>query len=165
VDVLYCLLDTEQKGFKMELILKETITSLGQEGEVVKVKPGYGRNYLLPQGKAVPATAQNLAVLEQNRANIAARLAKEQKNSQDIAKKISGLVIVIEQLAGQDERLFGSVTSADICTKLSELDVQLDKKQILLPEPIKTLGETKVQIKVGFNVNTEVTVNVVPLKV
>ncbi|KJS01110.1 MAG: 50S ribosomal protein L9 [Desulfobulbaceae bacterium BRH_c16a] len=149
----------------MELILKETITSLGQEGEVVKVKPGYGRNYLLPQGKAVPATAQNLAVLEQNRANIAARLAKEQKNSQDIAKKISGLVIVIEQLAGQDERLFGSVTSADICTKLSELDVQLDKKQILLPEPIKTLGETKVQIKVGFNVNTEVTVNVVPLKV
>lgn len=165
MDVLYCLLDTEQKGFKMELILKETITSLGQEGEVVKVKPGYGRNYLLPQGKAVPATAQNLAVLEQNRANIAARLAKEQKNSQDIAKKISGLVIVIEQLAGQDERLFGSVTSADICTKLSELDVQLDKKQILLPEPIKTLGETKVQIKVGFNVNTEVTVNVVPLKV
>jgi large subunit ribosomal protein L9 len=165
VDVLYCLLDTEQKGFKMELILKETITSLGQEGEVVKVKPGYGRNYLLPQGKAVPATAQNLAVLEQNRANIAARLAKEQKNSQDIAKKISGLVIVIEQLAGQDERLFGSVTSADICAKLAELDVQLDKKQILLPEPIKTLGETKVQVKVGFNVNTEVTVNVVPLKV
>lgn len=165
MDVLYCLLDTEQKGFKMELILKETITSLGQEGEVVKVKPGYGRNYLLPQGKAVPATAQNLAVLERNRANIAARLAKEQKNSQDIAKKISGLVIVIEQLAGQDERLFGSVTSADICAKLSELDVQLDKKQILLPEPIKTLGETKVQIKVGFNVSTEVTVNVVPLKV
>lgn len=149
----------------MELILKETITSLGQEGEVVKVKPGYGRNYLLPQGKAVPATAQNLAVLEQNRANIAARLAKEQKNSQDIAKKISGLAIVIEQLAGQDERLFGSVTSADICAKLAELDVQLDKKQILLAEPIKTLGETKVQIKVGFNVNTEVTVNVVPLKV
>ena len=68
----------------MELILKETITSLGQEGEVVKVKPGFGRNYLLPQGKAVLATAANLAVLEQNRANIAARLAKEQKIAQDI---------------------------------------------------------------------------------
>lgn len=148
----------------MELILKETITSLGQEGEVVKVKPGFGRNYLLPQGKAVVATAANLAVLEQNRANIAARLAKEQKIAQDIAKKISGLVIVIEQLAGIDERLFGSVTSADICAKLAEMDVQLDKKQILLPEPIKTLGETKVQIKVGFNVNTEVAIKVVPVK-
>ncbi|EKD33793.1 MAG: hypothetical protein ACD_75C02590G0003 [uncultured bacterium] len=148
----------------MELILKETITSLGQEGEVVKVKPGFGRNYLLPQGKAVLATAANLAVLEQNRANIAARLAKEQKIAQDIAKKISGLVIVIEQLAGIDERLFGSVTSADICAKLAEMDVQLDKKQILLAEPIKTLGETKVQIKVGFNVNTEVAIKVVPVK-
>lgn len=148
----------------MELILKETIASLGQEGEVVKVKPGYGRNYLLPQGKAVLATAVNLAVLEQNRANIAARLAKEQKIAQDIAKKISGLVIVIEQLAGIDERLFGSVTSADICAKLAEMDVQLDKKQIILPEPIKTLGETKVQIKVGFNVNTEVAIKVVPVK-
>lgn len=148
----------------MELILKETITSLGQEGEVVKVKPGYGRNYLLPQGKAVLATAENRAVLEQNRATIAARLEKEQKIAQDIAKKISGLVIVIEQLAGQDERLFGSVTSADICAKLAEMDVQLDKKQILLPDPIKTLGETKVQIKVGFNVNTEVAIKVVPVK-
>lgn len=149
----------------MELILKETIASLGQEGEVVKVKDGYGRNYLLPQGKAVPATAENLAVLEKNRAAIAARLAEEQKIAQDIAKKISGLVVVIEQLAGQDERLFGSVTSADICGKLAELDVKLDKKQILLPEPIKTLGETKVQIKVGYSVNTEITVSVVPVKV
>lgn len=148
----------------MELILKETITSLGQEGEVVKVKPGYGRNYLLPQGKAVLATAENRAVLDQNRAIIAARLEKEQQIAQNIAKKISGLVIVIEQLAGQDERLFGSVTSADICAKLAEMDVELDKKQILLPEPIKTLGETKVQIKVGFNVNTEVAIKVVPVK-
>lgn len=148
----------------MELILKETIASLGQEGEVVKVKDGYGRNFLLPQGKAVMATAENLAALEKNRAAIAARLAEEQKNAQNIAKKISGLVVVIEQLAGQDERLFGSVTSADICSKLAELDVQLDKKQILLPEPIKTLGETKVQIKVGYSVNTEITVSVVPVK-
>ena len=148
----------------MELILKETITSLGQEGEVVKVKDGYGRNFLLPQGKAVKATAENLATLEKNRAVIAARLAEEQKGAQDIAKKISGLVVVIEQLAGQDERLFGSVTSADICSKLAELDVRLDKKQIVLPEPIKTLGETKVQIKVGYSVNTEITVSVVSVK-
>lgn len=148
----------------MELILKQTIASLGQEGEVVKVKDGYGRNYLLPQGKAIPATKENLAALEQNRAVIAARLAEEQKLAQDIAKKISGLAVVIEQLAGQDERLFGSVTSADICSKLAELDVQLDKKQIILPEPIKTLGETRVQVKIGYNVNAEITVSVVPVK-
>lgn len=148
----------------MELILKETIASLGQEGEVVKVKDGYGRNYLLPQGKAVLATAENLAALEKNKAAIAARLAEEQKKAQDIAKKITGLVVVIEQLAGQDERLFGSVTSADICEKLAGMDIQLDKKQVLLSDPIKTLGETKVSIKVGYNVTTEITVNVVPVK-
>ncbi len=148
----------------MELILKETISTLGQEGEVVKVRPGYGRNYLLPQGKAVLATAANLASLKQNKALIAANLAKELKIAQDIAKTISGNVVVIEQLAGDDERLFGSVTSADICAKLAALNVQIDKKQILLTEPIKTLGTTKVQIKVGFNVTAEITVNVVPVK-
>ncbi len=148
----------------MELILKETIASLGREGEVVKVKDGYGRNYLLPQGKAVPATAENLAALEKNRAAIAARLAEEQKIAEDVAKKVTGLVLVIEQLAGQDERLFGSVTSSDICNKLAELDVKLDKKQILLADPIKTLGETKVPIKVGYNVSAEITINVVPAK-
>jgi large subunit ribosomal protein L9 len=148
----------------MELILKETIGSLGQEGEVVKVKPGYGRNYLLPQGKAVLATANNLATLEKNKAIIAARIAKEQKIAEGVAKKLSGLAIVIEQLAGEDERLFGSVTSADICAKLASLDVEIDKKQILLPEPIKTLGVTKVQVKVGYNVSAEIAVNVVPMK-
>lgn len=148
----------------MELILKETISSLGQEGDIVTVKPGYGRNYLLPQGKAVLASPANQAIFEENKAAIAARLAKEQKVAEEIAKKISGLVIVIEQLAGIDERLFGSVTNADICTKLAELDVELDKRQILLNDPIKSLGETKVQVKIGFNVTAEITVNVVPLK-
>lgn len=149
----------------MELILKETISSLGLEGEVVKVKPGYGRNYLLPQGKAVLATANNLAALEKNRAIIAARLASELKIAEGIAKKISGLAVVIEQLAGDDERLFGSVTNADISAKLAAFDVQIDKKHIVLPEPIKTLGIFKVQIKVGYNVTAEINVNVVPMKV
>ncbi len=149
----------------MELILKETISSLGQEGEIVKVKPGYGRNYLLPQGKAVLATSNNLAALEKNRAIIAARLAKEQRAAEEIAKKISGLAIVIEQLAGDDERLFGSVTSADICAKLATFDVQIEKKQVVLAEPIKTLGVAKVQIKIGYNVTAEINISVVPTKV
>jgi len=148
----------------MELILKETISSLGLEGDVVTVKPGYGRNYLLPQGKAVPATEHNLAILKQNRAAIEARRAEDQKQAEAIAKKITGLTVVIEQLAGMDDRLFGSVTAADICAKLAEINVSLDKKQLLLTEPIKTLGEVKIQVKVGFNVNAEFTVNVVPLK-
>jgi len=147
----------------MELILKETISSLGREGDVITVKAGYGRNYLLPQGKAFLANRENLAIVEQNRANITARLKKEQKIAEKIAKKISGLDIVIEQLAGDDERLFGSVTNADICDKLAELNVKLDKRQIVLSDPIKTLGETKVQVKVGFQVSTEITVKVTPL--
>ena len=148
----------------MELILKETISSLGREGDVITVKSGYGRNYLLPQGKALLANRENLAIVEQNRAIIAAKLEKEQKVAEKIAKKISGLDIVIQQLAGDDERLFGSVTNADICDKLAELNVKMDKKQIVLPDPIKTLGETKVQVKVGFQVTTEITVKVQPLK-
>jgi len=148
----------------MELILKETISSLGLEGDVVTVKPGYGRNYLLPQGKAVMATEQNMALLEENKAAIEARRAEDQKQAEAIAKKITGLTVVIEQLAGMDDRLFGSVTTADICAKLAEINVSLDKKQLILVEPIKTLGEVKIQVKVGFNVNAEFTVNVVPLK-
>ena len=148
----------------MELILKETISSLGREGDVITVKSGYGRNYLLPQGKALLANRENLAIVEQNRGSLAAKLEKEQKVAEKIAKKISGLDIVIEQLAGDDERLFGSVTNADICDKLAELNVKMDKKQIVLPDPIKTLGETKVQVKVGFQVTTEITIKVQPLK-
>lgn len=148
----------------MELILKQAISSLGLEGDVVTVKPGYGRNYLLPQGKAVQATPANIALLEQDKAAIEARRAKEQKQAEERAKRISGLTIVFEQLAGTDERLFGSVTTADICTKLAEMDIDLDKRQILLNEPIKTLGETKIQVKVGFNVTAEFTLNVVPLQ-
>ncbi len=148
----------------MELILKETISSLGREGDLVTVKPGYGRNYLLPQGKGVAATAENIAVLEENRAAIEARLAKDQAAAEKVAKKLSGLNVVIEQLAGVDERLFGSVTSSDLCAKLAELDVKLDKRQILLNDAIKTLGERKVTVKVGFNVTAEIVVNVVPLQ-
>ncbi len=148
----------------MELILKETISALGREGDVVTVKPGYGRNYLLPQGKAVNATTENLFALEQNRAAIQSRLAKDQAIAEKLAKKISGFNIVIEQLAGDDERLFGSVTNADLAAKLEESNVKIDKKQILLIDPIKTIGETRVQVKIGFDVTAEIVVNVVPLK-
>ncbi len=148
----------------MELILKETISSLGFEGDLVNVKDGFGRNYLLPQGKAVAATEIHLAELAENKAAIEARRAADQKAAEAIAKKIDGLEVVIEQLAGDDDRLFGSVTNADICAKLTDLDVKLDKRQILLSDPIKRIGEHKILVKVGFNVTAEISVTIVPVK-
>lgn len=144
----------------MELILKETISALGREGDIVNVKPGYGRNYLLPKGKAVLANAQNKAIFDRNRAAIEARLADEKKAAQALAKKLAGITIETEQLVGEDERLFGSVTSADLAEKLAELDIVIDKRNILLPEPIKTLGEQKVTVKVGVDITTDILVRV-----
>ena len=146
----------------MELILKETISTLGQEGDIVTVRPGYGRNYLLPQRKAVLANKENKAMLTQNKAAIEARRQNERLQAELLSKKISGIEIVIEQLAGDDGRLFGSVTNVDVANKFAEHGIEIDKKQILLPEPIKTLGAASVQIKVGFQMTTEITVKVVP---
>lgn len=146
----------------MELILKETISTLGQEGDIVTVRPGYGRNYLLPQRKAVLANKENRAMLNQNKAAIEARRQNERQQAEQLSKKISGIEIVIEQLAGDDGRLFGSVTSADIAGKFAEHGIEIDKKFILLADPIKTLGAASVQVKVGFQMTTEITVKVVP---
>ena len=144
----------------MKLILKETINTLGQEGDVVTVKPGYGRNYLLPQGKAVMADPENLAILARTRATIEERIEQQRKEAELLSKKLAGVTLEIQQLAGEDERLFGSVTSADICAKLASLNISVDKKLILLPEPIKTLGETSIPVKVGFNLTTNILVKV-----
>ena len=145
----------------MELILKETIDSLGREGDIVKVKDGYGRNYLLPQQKAVLATRENIAILEQNRAEIQARLEAEMKEADKLSKKLAGITIEFAMLAGEDEKLFGSVTSSDILDRLAEKDIKVEKKNILLSEPIKTLGDFKVNIKAGFDLTSEISVKVV----
>jgi large subunit ribosomal protein L9 len=144
----------------MELILKKTIEKLGREGDIVKVKPGYGRNFLLPQGKAVLATSANLAVLERSKAEIQARLAEEQKQAQGMLKKLSGVVLEFDALVGEDEKLFGSVSVNDICEKLAAEKIVVEKKQVMLTEPIKTLGERQVPIKVGFDLFAEITVKV-----
>ncbi len=147
----------------MEVILKETIDTLGREGDIVKVKPGYGRNYLLPQGKAVLANAGNIALFEENKAAIEARIAEEMKAADALAKKLAGTTITIAMLAGSDERLFGSVTNGDISKQLADVNIDVDKKQILLPEPIKALGESTVAVKVGFQKSVDITIQVVPL--
>ncbi|MBW2466745.1 MAG: 50S ribosomal protein L9 [Deltaproteobacteria bacterium] len=148
----------------MELILKKTVDTLGEEGDIVKVKPGYGRNYLIPKKIAVIANKANLALLEQEKAVIEARKEKQRQEAEELSKKISGTSITIEHRVGEEDKLFGSVTTADIAEKLAELDIQINKKNILLVEPIKTLGEVVVPIKVGYQTTSEITVNVVPLE-
>lgn len=147
----------------MELILKETIDTLGEEGDIVKVKNGYGRNYLIPKNKAVPATKANLAILAQEQSAIEARKKRQRDESEALVKKIGGATVVIEQRTGEEDRLYGSVTAADIAAKLADLGLDIDKRKILLDEPIKTLGETMVPIKVGFQMNAEIKVEVVPI--
>ncbi len=149
----------------MEVILKETIDTLGREGDIVTVKPGYGRNYLLPQQKAVVATSSNIALFEKNQAEIQARIQEEVKVAEALAKKLAGTTISIAMLTGDEERLFGSVTSADISAKLEEdTKVAIDKKNIILQDPIKELGESSVTLKIGFQTTVDITVSVVPLE-
>jgi len=149
----------------MEVILKETIDTLGREGDIVKVKDGYGRNYLLPQQKAVAASAANVAVFEKNQAEIQARMEAETKVADALAKKLAGTTLTIAMLTSDEERLFGSVTSSDIAKKLAEdTSVEIDKKSILLQEPIKELGESNVTVKVGFQTTVDITIEIVPLE-
>ena len=147
----------------MELILKETIDTLGEEGDIVKVKAGYGRNYLIPQQKAVPATKANLAILSQEKSTIEARKERQRQETEALIKKISGATVTIEQRTGEEDRLYGSVTAADIAEKLADLGFEIDKKKILLDEPIKTLGEKLIPIKVGYQQVAEIKVEVTPL--
>lgn len=147
----------------MELILKETIDTLGLEGDVVKVKAGYGRNYLIPAGKAVIADKANLAILEQQSSAIAAKVAKMNEDAENLAKKISGATIVIAQRVGEEDKLYGSVTTADLAEKLAELGITIDKRKIMLDEPIKTLGESMVNCKVGYQMTAGIKVEIVPL--
>ena len=148
----------------MELILKKTVETLGEEGDIVKVKPGYARNYLIPRKMAVLATKANLTLLEQEKAAIAARREKQRQEAEALSKKISGTIITIQHRVGEEEKLFGSVTAADITEKLLEMGIQVDKKNVLLAEPIKTLGEMIVPVKVGYQMTSEITVQVVPLE-
>ena len=149
---------------KMELILKKTVESLGEEGDIVRVKPGYARNYLIPKKMAVVANKANLTQLEQEKAIIEARREKQRQEAESLSKKISGTIITIKHRVGEEDKLFGSVTAADISEKLAEMNIQVDKKNVLLAEPIKTLGEIMVPIKVGYQMTSEITVQVVPLE-
>lgn len=146
----------------MEIILKETIETLGQEGEVVKVKPGYARNFLIPKQKAVLVSKASLARLEKEKQAIAARLAEQKKKAEGLAAQLEGKVIAIRKRVGDENRLFGSVTNNDIAIALQEAGVTVDKKSIVLPEQIKRIGEYKITVKTGYQTAGYVQIQVVP---
>ncbi len=146
----------------MEVILKKTIDTLGREGEVVNVKPGYARNYLIPQKMASTVDKANLARLQRERAAIEKRHKEEKKNAEELAARLENVIVEISRKVGGEGRLFGSVNTVDIADRLAELGITLDRRTIMLADPIKKTGETKVTVKVGYQMSTEITVQVVP---
>lgn len=145
----------------MKIILKETIDTLGIAGSECDVAAGYGRNYLLPQGKAILATPQNRKVMEQAKAKLELQIAKERKIAEEMADKIKTVVCTIKAKVHEEERLYGSVTTHDIKASLNSQDIILERRSILLAEPIKEIGEYKVPIRLYKDVEPEITVNVI----
>jgi large subunit ribosomal protein L9 len=145
----------------MQIILKEDLDNLGKSGEVVNVKEGYGRNYLLPRGLAVVATADDLARVAHEKRVIAARAAKLSKETQAEADRLGQVTVSIARSVGEEDKLFGSVTSRDIAEALAEQKIVIDAKKLHLEEPIKTLGLTEVQVKLGHGVSAKIKVWVV----
>lgn len=145
----------------MQVILKETIESLGTVGSEVKVADGYARNYLLPQGKALPANEHNRKIMEQQKSKIALMLAKEKATAEEAAKRISGTVLQIRAKVSEENRLYGSVGVRDIAEALKEIGIEVERKMILLADPIKTLGSFTVPIRVYKEVEPEITVEVI----
>ena len=131
----------------MELILREDVQKLGRRGEVVKVADGYARNYLLPRGLGMPITASNKAMIEKEKKGHQARLAKEKAEFESLAARIGGLRFVAPRKVGDNEMLYGSVTNGDIAEFLKTKGIEIDKRRVLLDEPIKHLGEHEVQIR------------------
>jgi large subunit ribosomal protein L9 len=145
----------------MDVILREDMDNLGKSGEVVSVKPGYGRNYLIPHGLAVVATAQDVARVAHEKRVIAARQTKLAKDVQAEADRLSQVSVSIPVSVGEEDRLYGSVTSRDIAEALQAKGVAIDVKKLVLDEPLKALGLAEVPVKLGRGVTATIKVWVV----
>jgi large subunit ribosomal protein L9 len=142
----------------MEVILREDIDKLGTRGQVVKVAAGYARNFLLPKKLAVTATDSNKKIIEQERQGHLRKEAKLQTEAQDLSKLLTGVSITIVQKAGENDQLFGSVTSKDVADGLAVKGFTIDRRKVQLDDPIKSLGEFKVPVRLHKDVTAEVTV-------
>lgn len=136
----------------MQVILREDVHNLGKSGDLVTVKPGYGRNYLIPQGKAMAATRKNVAHLEHEKKVIATRNAKLHKDAQSIADRIAAIEVTLTRQTGEGDKLFGSVNTRDIEAALADKGLVIDRKLIHLAEPIKTLGMFTLDVKLARDV-------------
>lgn len=144
----------------MEVILREEVEKLGHRGQVVKVAEGYARNFLLPRRLAVPATAANKKIVEQEREAAVRREAREKGDAELLAKTLSAVTIHTAQKAGEQDQLFGSVTAKDIAELLEKQNFHIDRRKIQLEEPIRTVGDHKVAIRLHKDVTAEITVAV-----
>src|SRR5207248_7869156 len=136
----------------MKVILTKDLENLGKAGALVDVKPGYGRNYLLPRQLAVPATAKNIRQLEHETSGILARAARHKSSMDAMAKKVSAIELKFTRKVGEQDKLFGSVTSKDIHDRLVEAGYEIERKQIHLPEPLRTVGSHEVEVRLHSEV-------------
>jgi len=144
----------------VDLILLERVEKLGQMGQVVKVKPGYARNYLLPQKKAMRATKDNLAYFDTQRAQLEATNLQRKAEASQVAEKMTDVIVVLIRQAGETGQLYGSVAARDIADAVTEAGFTVDKRQIVLDRPIKTLGMHPVRVMLHPEVSVTVTANV-----
>jgi large subunit ribosomal protein L9 len=144
----------------IEVILMQRVDKLGQMGEVVKVRPGYARNFLLPQGKAIRANKDNLARFEQQRAQLEAQNLKRREEAERVAERVQGLSVVLIRSAGEGGSLYGSVSARDIAEACTQAGLSITRQQVLLEQPIKSVGLTTVRVELHPEVQLPVTVNV-----
>ena len=136
----------------MQVILTQDVDNLGKAGELVSVKPGYGRNYLVPNGMAVTATVTNKNRLDHDKAVIGKRVAKELATATEIATRINGMTLQFERQTGEDEKLFGSVTSRDIQEQLKKANVEIDHRWVQLDQAVKAIGKYEVPVRLAAGV-------------
>jgi large subunit ribosomal protein L9 len=136
----------------MQLILTQDVPHLGKAGDLVTVRPGYGRNYLLPKGMAVQATNRNIRQLEHDKRVISGRVAKETAAAEQIAARLNFMTLQFERRVGDDDKMFGSVTTRNIADQLGVAGLEIDHRRIMLDEPVKALGKYEVDIKLKASV-------------
>ncbi len=140
----------------MQIILTRDVANLGAAGELVSVRPGYGRNYLVPNGMAVSATAANVHRLEHDKRVIARKVAKERAGAEGIAERINAVTLQFDRQVGEDDKLFGSVTSRDISEQLKKTGIEIDHRWVVMDQPIKALGKYEVAVKLASGVVAQV---------
>ncbi len=145
----------------MKVILKENVESLGKAGEAVKVADGYARNYLIPKGLAVEASSWSLKALEHEKKRIMQKIESEKKKAELMVEKLRGVTCTLYRRAGEQDKLFGSVTTKDIEKSLIEQGIEIDRRMIILEEPVRSLGEFPVKIKLQPGVTAEIKIMVV----